>query len=89
MIQRFIKVNRDASSAFDRLLPARFVVDGNRHFLDEVVPRYLAPKARVVDVGGGRHPVVQVATKRQLGLTVTGLDIEEGEVVGGSEVLVR
>ena len=80
MIRWFIAINRKASGAFDRLLPAKFSVDGNRDFLDHIAPGFLTHGLKVIDVGGGRHPFVGAATKSARGLTVTGLDIDGGEL---------
>src|SRR6185369_15690774 len=61
----------------ERLLPATLTTDGNRHFLDAVVPAFLWSGARVVDVGGGRSPVLSLQAKRQMTLTVEGFDIDD------------
>jgi ubiquinone/menaquinone biosynthesis C-methylase UbiE len=68
------------SGAFDRLLPRSFRIDGSRDFKQRIVPSYLRPGLVVYDIGGGARPCVDLETKRHLGLTVTGLDIDEEEL---------
>ena len=64
------------SRAFDRLLPRSFRIDGSKDFKQRIVPSYLRPGLAVYDIGGGARPCVDLATKRRLGLEVTGLDID-------------
>jgi 2-polyprenyl-6-hydroxyphenyl methylase/3-demethylubiquinone-9 3-methyltransferase len=80
-LRRFIDLNVRASRSFDRMLPRRFSVDGNRDFVDQVVPRYLYSGVRIADVGGGRHPFLDAAAKRELGAHVTGVDISRSELI--------
>ena len=49
-------------------------------FRDDVLPSLLRAGLRVLDVGGGKWPMLDVATKRRLGLHVTGLDISADEL---------
>jgi len=64
------------SSAFDQLLPRSFRVDGSKDFKQRIVPNYLRPGLVVYDIGGGARPCVDLETKRRLGLTVAGVDID-------------
>ena len=66
---------------FDRLLPDHFRVDGNRDFLDNVLPLYLRRGALIYDVGGGKNPVISLQRKKELGLTIIGLDINKAELL--------
>lgn len=66
---------------FDGLLPAIYSVDGNRHFIDLFVPRYLRKGLTVYDVGGGKTPFFNAAKKKELSLTVVGVDISEQELL--------
>jgi len=68
------------SKQFDRLIPARFRMDGNADFLKTLVWRYLRPGSIVYDVGGGKQPFLSPAKKQQLGATVIGLDIDAAEL---------
>lgn len=69
------------SQAFDRLfLPAEFAVDGNRDFIQGLRRSYLFPGATAVDIGGGKHPLISAAEKRELSLRVIGLDISDREL---------
>jgi 2-polyprenyl-6-hydroxyphenyl methylase/3-demethylubiquinone-9 3-methyltransferase len=67
------------SHAFDGLLPRSFCVDGSKDFKQRIVPGYLRPGLVVYDIGGGARPCVDLETKRRLGLTVRGIDIDEGQ----------
>jgi SAM-dependent methyltransferase len=71
----------------DRLLPAEFQVDGNRDFLDHLVPGYLRPGALVYDVGGGKNPVIGSRIKTDLGLKTVGLDIDDAELAAAPQGL--
>lgn len=80
LVARFIAFNRRLCRAIDRRLPDRFSVDGNRHFAAVIVPKYLRPGMRVIDVGGGKTPFFSVETKNRLGLSVVGIDISADEL---------
>jgi 2-polyprenyl-3-methyl-5-hydroxy-6-metoxy-1,4-benzoquinol methylase len=67
------------SRAFDRLLPHSFRVDGSKDFKQRIVPSHLRPGLVIYDIGGGGRPCVDMETKRRLGLTLIGLDIDEEE----------
>jgi SAM-dependent methyltransferase len=79
LLSKLIDTQRWLSRQFDRLLPARFQVDGNRDFVNCFVPCFLETTARrgmtVYDVGGGKRPVVPAAIKAQWGLRTVGVDI--------------
>jgi 2-polyprenyl-6-hydroxyphenyl methylase/3-demethylubiquinone-9 3-methyltransferase len=68
------------SRSFDRLLPSHFRIDGSKSFIEEVAWSYVRPGMSVYDIGGGKHPLVNRAKKAQLGLRVTGLDVDAGEL---------
>ncbi len=55
-------------------------VDGNREFLDEVVPRNVRAGDVVYDVGGGKNPVIGAERKAELRLRVVGVDIDATEL---------
>jgi SAM-dependent methyltransferase len=65
---------------FDRLLPAELQIDGNRDFLDDLVPHHLQPGALLYDVGGGKNPVIGRQLKTDLALRTVGLDIDNAEL---------
>jgi 2-polyprenyl-6-hydroxyphenyl methylase/3-demethylubiquinone-9 3-methyltransferase len=67
------------SRAFDRLLPQSFRVDGSKDFKQRIVPSHLRPGLVIYDIGGGGRPCVDMETKRRLGLTLIGLDIDAYE----------
>jgi hypothetical protein len=79
IVRQLITSQVALSQAFDRLLPRSFCVDGSKDFKRRIVPSYLHPGVVVYDIGGGARPCVDLETKRRLGLTVTGIDIDEGQ----------
>lgn len=79
-LRRFVGLNRRACRQVNRLLPARLSVDGNRTFLDVVVPQALTRGATVYDLGGGSQPIVDLESKRRLDLRLVGLDISAEEL---------
>jgi 2-polyprenyl-3-methyl-5-hydroxy-6-metoxy-1,4-benzoquinol methylase len=69
------------SQAFDRrFLPPEFAVDGNQDFIHRLYRSHLFPGATVVEVGGGKNPLISTAEKRELSLRVIGLDISAREL---------
>jgi 2-polyprenyl-6-hydroxyphenyl methylase/3-demethylubiquinone-9 3-methyltransferase len=68
------------SRSFDRFLPNHFRIDGSKSFIEEVAWSHIRPGMSVYDIGGGKHPLVNRAKKAQLGLRVTGLDVDAGEL---------
>lgn len=69
------------SRSFDRLLPEFYRMDGHDDFRDNILPQYIEHDILIYDVGGGARPYVTPTLKRQLGLRVTGLDIDANELV--------
>ena len=69
------------SRAFDQLLPQSFLIDGSKDFKRRIVPSHLRPGLVLYDIGGGARPCVDLETKGRLCLKVTGVDIEEEELV--------
>ena len=68
------------SNGLDRLLPHRFRIDGNRDFIHSFAAPFLTPGALVYDVGGGKQPMITVESKKELGIRVVGVDIDENEL---------
>lgn len=80
LLRRFIESQQRLSSAFDRLLPADYSIDGNTDFLKSFAPQYLCIGQFAIDVGSGKHPYLRPAQKRDLKIHVTGLDISQDEL---------
>jgi 2-polyprenyl-6-hydroxyphenyl methylase/3-demethylubiquinone-9 3-methyltransferase len=80
MIKAVLQGQIAASRAFDRLLPEDMRIDGSCFFRDAFIPSFRRPGLRVVDLGSGRFPCIDAATKRRLSLHVTGIDIDAGEL---------
>lgn len=80
MFTRIIQAQRRWSAAFDRLLPAVFLPDGNAEFGARVVPEHLRPGLRIYDFGGGKNPYVTPEMKASLNLDLTGVDISAEEL---------
>ena len=79
LVHRAIASQVALSDAFDHLLPHSFRVDGSKDFKRRIVPSHLRPNLVVYDVGGGARPCVDLETKRRLGLTVVGVDLDDHE----------
>jgi 2-polyprenyl-6-hydroxyphenyl methylase/3-demethylubiquinone-9 3-methyltransferase len=79
-LHKLIRVQTEWSRRFDELHPAQCRLDGNRDFLDNVVPAYLKRASVVYDIGGGKNPVISSQTKCELSLTLIGLDIDTREL---------
>ena len=79
-LRTFIDANIRLSNGFDKLLPAKFRVDGNRHFVEHFSPRFLSQGQHIYDIGGGKNPYISIDKKQELGLTVTALDIQADEM---------
>jgi SAM-dependent methyltransferase len=80
-VQSLIARQRSLRRSFDhRFVRKDFRRDGNHHFVSEFVPGYLRPGAVVYDIGGGKQPLISLARKKELGLTVVGLDIDPTEL---------
>ena len=80
LIRTLIDWNAKASQAFDRLLPGKYQIDGNRYFIEHFAPPYLVAGLCVYDVGGGKQPYLKPEIKRALNLTITGVDIDQDEL---------
>jgi 2-polyprenyl-3-methyl-5-hydroxy-6-metoxy-1,4-benzoquinol methylase len=80
MLRRFIQLQARWCDRFDVLFPTDWKVDGNRDFIDRVVPEYLLPATVVYDIGGGKQPLIARNTKEVLELKVIGVDIDETEL---------
>lgn len=76
----FIDSQRALSEDFDSFLPALYRVDGHQDFMSSMLPRFLRPGATIYEVGGGKHPSIDLATKRRLGLRIVGIDISAAEL---------
>lgn len=80
IVRRVIDSQVYLSHSFDRILPNKYRVDGNRDFIDSFAPQYLRANLKVVDVGGGKCPFLDPGTKAELNLFVVGLDIDRNEL---------
>lgn len=80
LLNRFVQSQVRLSLWFDSLLPIRYQLDGNRQYLDAIAPAALRPGLAIWDIGAGKNPVIPVSLKQQLGLSVTGLDIDPNEL---------
>ncbi len=76
VFRRLIRTQTGLALRFDQLLPAQFRIDGNRDFIEHLVPAYLQPGMTVYDIGGGKNPLISRDCKSALALTVIGLDID-------------
>lgn len=65
---------------FDRLLPLTMRRWGYREFILQVLPAALEPGITLVDVGGGKRPVISEELKRRYGLKLIGIDVSVEEL---------
>lgn len=79
-MRKLIRFQTWLSLCFDRLLPRDLIADGNREFLEAVVPANIHAGSVVYDVGGGKNPVITVERKAALRLKVVGVDIDRDEL---------
>lgn len=79
IVRQLIASQVALSRAFDRLLPHALRIDGAKDFKQRIVPSHLRAGLVIYDIGGGARPCVDTDTKRRLGLTLVGLDIDKEE----------
>lgn len=80
VIRAIIDSQMRLCQSFDRLLPAHYSVDGNWQFINTFIPKYLKKNMTVYDVGGGKSPYISNEKKKELSLTVIGIDIDADEL---------
>lgn len=80
LFRRFVNANVALSGWADNKLPAKWRVDGNSDFMKDFVWKYLRPRQKVYDVGGGKQPFLGAEKKRALECVVVGIDISEQEL---------
>ncbi len=80
MLRQFINSQIWLSHNFDKLLPHKYVVDGNYDYRTSLVPEHLRKNLIIYDIGGGKNPYLSPEKKRQLNATVIGLDISAEEL---------
>ena len=76
----FVNTQIYLCTEFDKIMPERFRVDGHQDFKASFAPKYLRPRLKVYDVGGGKIPYIDHRRKAELGLAVVGLDIDREEL---------
>lgn len=81
----FVDVQMRLSLLFDRLFPRSWQIDGNRDFLDRIVPDHLESGIHLIDIGGGRTPALRPDQKRAHGARVTAIDSSETELKAAPE----
>lgn len=80
VIRKFIWSQRVLSNKFDLLLPLIFRIDGNNFFLKHVVPMLIQDNSKIVEVGGGKNPILSAEEKKRRNITVIGVDIDHEEL---------
>jgi SAM-dependent methyltransferase len=76
VLRKLIDLNKRASRRLDGALAPKYRVDGNREFVEQIVPAHLRAGQRIYDVGAGRSPCLSLQQKAALSLQVIGLDID-------------
>ncbi|MDD5216776.1 MAG: methyltransferase domain-containing protein [Candidatus Omnitrophica bacterium] len=79
-MRRFVDFQMHLCNAFDRMLPEEYRVDGDNYFTSVVIPRYLKPKYRIYDLGGGKTPCLNLTQKKAAEIYIIGLDINQTEL---------
>lgn len=79
IVQRIIRGQVAICLAIDRTLFGAFSVDGNKSFVP-VADGLVANGSNVADVGGGKTPFFSPAQVLSRELSVTGVDLDEGEL---------
>lgn len=81
MLRTFIDWNARAARTLDQLIfPDCWRTSAVGDFKDNVVPQLLRAGMHVWDIGCGSRPMIHRAVKNQLGMTVTGLDVDSSEL---------
>ena len=81
LIRSVVKFNLRLSDGMERAAKKYTArQSGMSEFDDSILPELLKPDLRVLDVGGGKYPRIDMETKRKLGLYVVGLDISHDEL---------
>lgn len=80
MLRALLRSQTWLSREFDKRLPEKFRIDGNRDYIDRFVPGFLGTNLTVYDVGGGKRPYLSIDRKKELNATVVGIDIDAGEL---------
>lgn len=76
----FINSQKKLSNWFDRLLPAKYRIDGYRNFSSAILPRYIHENSVIYDIGGGKNPYMTNEMKSGLNCRYIGLDINKNEL---------
>jgi SAM-dependent methyltransferase len=84
VLSTIIGSQKQLSKAFDSCLPSRFRVDGHWDFRREFAPTYFRPGIEVWDIGGGKFPLIDAATKRRFHIHTVGLDISATELASAA-----
>lgn len=81
MVRKLLNMQVAISRWFDRQLPAAYRTDGNRDYMESLVPAHLREQGLTIyDVGGGKTPYLSVARKSELKARVVGIDIDRDEL---------
>lgn len=80
MLRTIIATQVWLSRHFDRLLPEKYRIDGNRDYINDFAPKHLAQGQTIIDIGGGKQPYLSLERKRSLNAKVIGLDIDGAEL---------
>lgn len=79
-LSALINSQRALSDLLDSKLPSHFRVDGHQQYRAEFAPQYFRRGIEVWDIGGGKCPLIDAATKNRLSIHYVGLDISSSEL---------
>lgn len=85
ILRQFIVFNQSLSRLFDSMLPKKVRKDGNKHFLQELLPKALQQGNVIYDVGGGSQPSITSSEKKRFNIYLTGVDISSDELSAAPE----
>jgi SAM-dependent methyltransferase len=83
--RKIVRWQTRLAQRFDRLLPREFRIDGNRDFVQHLVPEYLQRGSLIYDVGGGKNPLIDRQRKAELKLRIAAVDIDAAEMAAAPE----
>ena len=80
-VRMFLNWNKQVSASIQDLLDNLVPRDrGWEVFTEQTLPSILKRNTKVLDVGGGKRPLISLEQKKKLNLTVIGMDIDEEEL---------
>lgn len=80
MLRLLIDSQKKLSRIFDKFLPKKYRVFGDKDLKENIIQLYIKPYMHVCDVGAGRNPCIDKEFKNRMLLKITGLDISKEQL---------